>query len=167
MRNNTILTTMFLFLTLGVVLTACSSKTKATDTQPPAVQATATQAFAIQATATQAPAVQATATQAPTIQATATQPPAIQATATQPPAVQATATQPPANTATVAPLTPDGAVLLNDRCTICHSLDRVTSLKNSADQWTRIVSRMIQNGAQLTPAEQKILVNYLAKTYGP
>jgi cytochrome c5 len=167
MRNNTILTTMFLFLTLGVVLTACSSKAKVTDTQPPAVQATDTQAPAIQATATQPPAIQATATQPPALQATATQPPAVQATATQPPAAQSTVTQPPVKTATVAPVTPDGAALLNDRCTICHSLDRVTSLRNTADQWNKIVSRMIQNGAQLTPAEQKVLVNYLAKTYGP
>ena len=77
-------------------------------------------------------------------------------------------TQAPASNPTIAPSTSgnDGQALLNDRCTKCHSLDRVTSQKNSADQWTKIVSRMVQNGAKLTSDEQKVLVDYLAKTYG-
>jgi cytochrome c5 len=166
MRSKTILIAMFLFLALGMVLTACGSKAQATATQLPAVQATATLPPAVQATVTLPPAVQATATQPPVL-ATATQPPAVQATATQPPAVPTTATQPPANTATVTPATPDGAALLNERCTVCHSLTRVTSARKSADQWNQTVSRMVQNGAQLTSAEQTELVNYLAKTYGP
>jgi cytochrome c5 len=156
MRIKFIITFAIVFI-LGLVLTACGSKTKAPDTQVPAVKATDTQP----------PIIQATKTQPPVVQATNTQPPAAQVTDTQPPALQATNTPLPANTATVASVGPDGAALLNDRCTICHNLDRVTSLKNSAAQWTRIVSRMIQNGAQLTPAEQTALVDYLAKTYGP
>jgi cytochrome c-type biogenesis protein CcmH/NrfF len=61
----------------------------------------------------------------------------------------------------------DGASLLQDRCTKCHNLDRVTSAHQTADQWNQTVSRMIQNGAKLTSAEQQVLVDYLAKTYGP
>ena len=162
MRNKPTWVTIALALSLGLVLSACGSKALETATQPPAVQATATLPLTIQPTATQP-----LATLPPTLQPTATQSPVVQATATQTAAVQATATQPPANTATVAPVAPDGATLLNDRCTLCHSLARVTSQHNSADQWTRIVSRMIQNGAQLTPTEQTILVDYLAKSYGP
>jgi cytochrome c5 len=159
MRNTKILIMPVLLLTLGMTLTACGSKATATASQPTAVQATATQPPVIQASATEPPIIQASATQPPTVQATATEPPSVvQMTATQPPAVEVTAT--PATGG-------DGQALLNERCTICHNLNRVTTLRNTADQWNKIVSRMVQNGAQLTPAEQTILVNYLAKTYGP
>jgi len=147
-----------LLLILGSTLTACGSKAAATNTQAPLRQATATQPPAIQATATQPPAIQATATPPPTVQSTATEPPTVQATATTPPVVEPTATQATGG---------DGLALLNERCTVCHNLGRVTSLSASADQWNTIVSRMVQNGAQLTSAEQTVLVNYLAKTYGP
>jgi cytochrome c5 len=85
-----------------------------------------------------------------------------------------TATQPsapaqqPANKPTVAPASGgDGEALLNDRCTKCHSLDRVTSAKKSAADWESTVTRMVGKGAKLTSEEQKVLVDYLAKTYGP
>jgi cytochrome c5 len=169
MRTKAILIPMVLLVTLGMVLTACGSKARSTATQPPVVQSTATKPPVIQSTATQPPTIQPTATQPPVVQSTATKPPVIQSTATQPPVVQPSATQPPAVNATNTPAAggSDGQVLLNDRCTVCHNLNRVTSLKNTADQWDQIVSRMVQNGAQLTAAEQKVLVDYLAKTYGP
>ncbi len=74
-----------------------------------------------------------------------------------------TATQPSGSTSSTA----DGQTLMNTRCNKCHSLERVTSAKKTADQWNQTVSRMITNGAQITPEEQKVLVDYLAKTYGP
>jgi curli biogenesis system outer membrane secretion channel CsgG len=49
----------------------------------------------------------------------------------------------------------------------CHSLDRVTSAKKSASDWEKTVTRMVGKGAQLTSEEQKVLVDYLAKTYAP
>jgi cytochrome c5 len=70
--------------------------------------------------------------------------------------------------ATVAPsTTSDGEALLNDRCTKCHSINRVTSAKKSASDWQKTVSRMVSNGAKLTSEEQQVLVDYLAKTYAP
>ena len=85
-----------------------------------------------------------------------------------------TATQPsspaqqPANNPTIAPASGgNGEALLNDRCTKCHSLDRVTSAKKSAGDWEKSVSRMVGKGAKLTSEEQKVLVDYLAKTYAP
>jgi cytochrome c5 len=168
MRNTMILITAVLLLILGMTLTACGSKATATNSQLPSVQATASQPPVIQATATQPAVVQATATEPQPIQVTATQTPVVQATTTEPLPVQATATQPPVVQATATPATgDDGQALLNERCTICHNLNRVTSLRNTADQWNKVVSRMIQNGAQLAPAEQTVLANYLAKTYGP
>lgn len=157
MRNKVIFKTVVLFLTLAMGLAACSPKAAATATQLPAAKATNTQP----------PATQATNTQMPASQVTNTQPPAVQATNTQPPPAQATNTLPPANTATLAPAGADGATLLNQRCSVCHSPDRVKLYRLSADQWTQVVSFMVQNGAKLTSDEQKVLVAYLAKTYGP
>ncbi len=61
---------------------------------------------------------------------------------------------------------PDGATLLEARCASCHSVEKVTSQKNTQAQWDKIVSRMIQKGAQLNDSEKTSLVNYLAQNYG-
>jgi hypothetical protein len=81
-----------------------------------------------------------------------------------------TACSTPAATPTTAPSNPntsgiDGAKLLNDRCTACHTLDRVKSAKQTADQWNQTVTRMIGKGAQLNAEEKTALVAYLAATY--
>jgi hypothetical protein len=58
-----------------------------------------------------------------------------------------------------------GQALLEDRCTGCHSLDRVTSANKTVEQWGATVDRMIVRGAELTDAERDVLVEYLAKEY--
>jgi cytochrome c5 len=69
--------------------------------------------------------------------------------------------------ATIAPVAGlDGKTLLEQRCTVCHSLDRVQAKKLDASGWSTIVQRMVGKGAELNAAEQKILIDYLAKTYG-
>lgn len=62
---------------------------------------------------------------------------------------------------------PAGAVLLEERCVACHSLDGVRSAQKSRDAWDATVTRMVGMGAQLTAEEQTTLVDYLAATYGP
>jgi cytochrome c-type biogenesis protein CcmH/NrfF len=69
------------------------------------------------------------------------------------------ASQPPAAT------TPDGQTLLQERCTVCHNLNRVTSAHKTADQWTTTVERMVGKGAQLDAQEQQTLIDYLAQIY--
>jgi len=59
----------------------------------------------------------------------------------------------------------DGQTLMQQRCSVCHSLSRVTSAHKTADQWKTTVERMISNGAQLTPQEEQVLVDYLAQNY--
>jgi hypothetical protein len=59
----------------------------------------------------------------------------------------------------------DGQTLMQTRCSVCHSLDRVTSAHKTAAQWKNTVDRMINNGAQLSSAEEQVLVNYLVQTY--
>jgi hypothetical protein len=66
-----------------------------------------------------------------------------------------------------APALTDGATLLETRCSACHSADRPKQAKKTRDQWDQTVTRMIGKGAQLTDAEKAVLVDYLAKTYGP
>ena len=59
----------------------------------------------------------------------------------------------------------DGQTLMQQRCSVCHSLDRVTSAQKTLDQWTVSVNRMIAHGAQLNPQEEQILLAYLAANY--
>ena len=61
----------------------------------------------------------------------------------------------------------DGQTLMQQRCSVCHSLSRITSGQKTATQWKVTVDKMINNGAQLSPAEEQTLVNYLAQTYHP
>jgi len=59
----------------------------------------------------------------------------------------------------------DGKTLLNSRCTTCHSVDRITSAKGTAAEWQQVVDLMVQRGAVLSAAEEKVLVQYLADNY--
>jgi mono/diheme cytochrome c family protein len=59
-----------------------------------------------------------------------------------------------------------GEVLLEERCTECHGLDRVTSLEQTRGEWEQTVENMINRGAQLTEDEKTVLVDYLADEYG-
>ena len=61
----------------------------------------------------------------------------------------------------------DGQSLMQQRCTVCHSTDRITSAHFTAAQWTATVNRMISHGAQLSQSEETVLVNYLAQNYHP
>ncbi len=73
-----------------------------------------------------------------------------------------------ASTPTPAPTTAtlDGSTLVQERCTMCHPLSRVESARYSAAEWKTIVDLMISRGAQLTPDEETVVVNYLASNFG-
>jgi hypothetical protein len=59
----------------------------------------------------------------------------------------------------------DGHSLMQDRCSVCHSTDRITSAHKTATEWTTTVERMISHGAQLNTQEQQTLIDYLAANY--
>jgi ribosomal protein L17 len=59
----------------------------------------------------------------------------------------------------------DGKSLVQDHCTVCHSLDRIQNTHKSADEWKTTVERMVGKGAQLNSDEQQVVIDYLAKTY--
>lgn len=55
-----------------------------------------------------------------------------------------------------------GKKLLEERCTICHNLNRVYKHKKMDKAgWEKEVSRMIRKGAKLNDAERKAVVDYL------
>lgn len=71
-------------------------------------------------------------------------------------------------TATEEPAPPaafDGEAMLQDRCTQCHSLSRVTNASKNAEAWRTTVERMVDYGAVLNAEELEDLVQYLAETY--
>jgi hypothetical protein len=59
----------------------------------------------------------------------------------------------------------DGKTLVQERCTICHNVNRITSQKNTADGWKMIVENMVGRGAMLNAQEQQVVIDYLATTY--
>ncbi len=60
---------------------------------------------------------------------------------------------------------PIGKTLLEERCTKCHDLSRVTSKSKTLEEWKTTIERMVNKGADLDMDEQEILINYLAETY--
>jgi cytochrome c-type biogenesis protein CcmH/NrfF len=60
----------------------------------------------------------------------------------------------------------DGATLVQERCSVCHPLGRVESASHTAAQWQTIVNTMISRGAQLTPEEKTVVINYLTANFG-
>lgn len=86
---------------------------------------------------------------------------ACQSDTPQPTQAQPEATTPPAETTLV-----DGAALLDERCSICHSTSRVTAETNTSDGWDAVVTEMIGKGAELTEDEKAVLVEYLTENYG-
>ena len=66
-----------------------------------------------------------------------------------------------------APPTVSGAELLQGRCTGCHTLEPVEAASETEAEWEAIVERMRSIGADLTDEEARILIEYLAETYGP
>jgi hypothetical protein len=56
----------------------------------------------------------------------------------------------------------DGMALVEERCSVCHNLDRVNNATKTADEWATTVDNMISKGAQLDDAERDAVISYLA-----
>lgn len=55
-----------------------------------------------------------------------------------------------------------GAELVETRCTVCHSIDRINNASKDREGWAATVDRMIGNGANLNEAEREAVIDYLA-----
>ena len=56
----------------------------------------------------------------------------------------------------------DGAALLEERCTVCHSTSRILGASKDRAGWVSTIERMVGRGAKLTTEEQAVLADYLA-----
>jgi hypothetical protein len=64
-----------------------------------------------------------------------------------------------------APMALDGDALVSERCTVCHSRDRIDSKDKDEAGWTETVDRMISHGAQLNADERQAVIDYLVSTH--
>lgn len=59
----------------------------------------------------------------------------------------------------------DGNALVDERCTVCHSRERIDAADKDEAGWTETVDRMISNGAQLNDEERAAVIQYLVETH--
>ena len=60
-----------------------------------------------------------------------------------------------------------GRELVLDVCTYCHELERVTRQRLTKEQWSDVIKGMVSEGAPVTDEEFSLIVEYLAKNFGP
>jgi hypothetical protein len=58
-----------------------------------------------------------------------------------------------------------GLDLINERCAFCHTTAQVLGVRKTPAGWAASVQAMIDRGAELTPEEQTIMVEYLAANF--
>ena len=51
-------------------------------------------------------------------------------------------------------------------CTVCHELGRITSKRQTKEQWNDTVDKMAARGAKASDEEFETIVTYLAKYFG-
>jgi cytochrome c5 len=61
----------------------------------------------------------------------------------------------------------EGQKLIEERCTSCHSLKPLVSLKHNRGAWKELVFKMVRYGAQLDDKEVDVATEYLTKYFGP
>ena len=72
---------------------------------------------------------------------------------------------------TQAPISGEGLVLLQESCTLCHSMDRIITAHKTASEWLNTVNRMVAKASTpdspdiLDSNEIQVLVDYLSATY--
>jgi hypothetical protein len=59
-----------------------------------------------------------------------------------------------------------GANLVQSKCTLCHDLGNITSIRQSREEWDDTIKVMIRRGAPVSPEEEIIILDYLTKHYG-
>jgi competence ComEA-like helix-hairpin-helix protein len=60
-----------------------------------------------------------------------------------------------------------GKDAVENTCVECHSLQRIKAQRRNEEGWNAIIREMIENGASINPDDIKVIVDYLAKNFGP
>jgi hypothetical protein len=66
-----------------------------------------------------------------------------------------------------APVDNDARQLVLEACTACHTLDRVRSQRLTSEEWRQTIAGMLSEGVPLTDDEVTLVVDYLARNFGP
>jgi cytochrome c5 len=68
----------------------------------------------------------------------------------------------------IVPVLPEGngRDLVQKVCNSCHSVDLITTHRQTRDEWTGTVQRMAQHGASATDQQFNEIVNYLTNNFG-
>lgn len=61
----------------------------------------------------------------------------------------------------------DGKAIATENCQACHKLTNLTKAHKDLDDWKDTVQLMIDRGANVPPDKVDVLVQYLAKNFGP
>ena len=58
-------------------------------------------------------------------------------------------------------------VVINERCSTCHTTASVFNQHRTADDWAATVQLMVDRGADLSPDDMTMVIDYLAANFGP
>ena len=78
----------------------------------------------------------------------------------------ATPAAPAAGAAVATPPPGPGLDLINEHCKFCHVTAQVFAKKRSAEEWNAVLQVMVDRGAELSPQEEKGIMDYLTTNYG-
>jgi len=56
-----------------------------------------------------------------------------------------------------------GQALVEQKCTMCHPIDRVNEVKKDQAGWEETIGRMEQNGLVVTAEERQAILDYLVQ----
>jgi len=61
----------------------------------------------------------------------------------------------------------DEAALVEEKCTVCHSITNITQTRKTPTEWSRTVKRMRNKSPEtISPEEGARIADYLSRTYG-
>jgi hypothetical protein len=60
-----------------------------------------------------------------------------------------------------------GKKLVAEICSFCHSAARIKDHAYTRDEWSSVIKGMISEGAPVTDEEFSLILDYLAKNFGP
>jgi competence protein ComEA len=67
-----------------------------------------------------------------------------------------------------APPPPDpGKKLVLEICSFCHGLTKLKGQALTRDEWSNVIKGMVSEGAPVTDEEFSMILDYLAKNFGP